>query len=72
MSKIGDFFCEDNGKFSSTRLVVMLWNVSVMAVWIYVSFRSGQMAPIDVGVLAGLGIIQATKVSQKFLENKAG
>ena len=65
-------FLQDNhGELSSTRLVVVLWNVCVMAVWVYISFKTGQMATIDGGVLAGMGIMQATKVGQSIIENKA-
>ena len=71
MKKLLEFLEEDNGQFSSTRLVVTLWNVCLMAVWVYTSFKTGQMAPIDAGVLAGMGIMQATKVGQKIVEHKA-
>jgi hypothetical protein len=71
MNKIMQFLQEDNGTFSGQRLGFVLWNICLCAVWTYVSFKQGQLAAIEPGVLAGMGIMQAGKVGQKLVEGKS-
>lgn len=70
MGKLLQFLSEDNGQFSSQRLVFLLGNACLWIIWAYVSVQQGQMAPISPELLLGLGILQAGKVGQKVVEEK--
>jgi len=70
MSRIMEIFQEDNGGFSSQRLVFLAGNLALWSVWTYISLKQGQMQPISPELLLGLGILQAGKVGQKAVENR--
>ena len=71
MEYFKQFLCEDNGHFSSQRLIYVVANICVWSVWTYSSIHLGQPAPISVEMLMGLGIAQAGKVGQKIFEDKS-
>ena len=68
--KLLEFFKDGDGLYSSTRLMMLMWNACVASVWVYMSIKTGVIAQIDLGVLGALGIAQAAKVTQSFSENK--
>lgn len=70
MQKVYEFFREDNGHFSSQRLVFILANTAIWTVWTYVSLHQGTMQALDPALLAGLAIMQGGKVGQKLAEAK--
>ncbi len=70
MNRFLEIFQEDNGGLSAQRVAFFLWNTSLAAVWTYVSIKNGALAAIDPGVLAGMAIMQGSKVGQKILEEK--
>ncbi len=63
-----EFFQEDNGGLSATRLAFLLWVAGVLTVWIISSLTNGKLQPIDSSVTTILGILMAGKVVQKFGE----
>jgi hypothetical protein len=63
-----EFFQEDNGGLSATRLAFLLWATGVLVVWIISSLTNGKLQPIDSSVTTILGILMVGKVVQKFGE----
>jgi len=62
-------FLEDNdGGFSSTRLVMILWMLGVLIVWIYKSLTQTELQPIPESVVAVIGIIVTGKAVQRYGE----
>jgi hypothetical protein len=74
MNKFLEFFQEDNGGFSATRLAFLLWAAGVLIVWFAASLGEQPMrlAPIDPSVITLLGILMTGKVVQKFGEKPGG
>jgi hypothetical protein len=70
MNRILEFFQEDNGGLSATRLAFLYWALGVLIVWIVESLASKPMviAKIDSNVTTILGILMTGKVVQKFGE----
>lgn len=70
MNKLMEFFQEDNGGFSATRLGFLLWVVGALVVWIITSLTSEprQLAKVDSSVVTVIGILMTGKVAQKYGE----
>ena len=72
MSKLAQFFQEDNGTFSATRLAFLTWVFGALIMWGVSSFQSPdrkmQEVPQSVQVL--IGILMTGKVVQKFREEE--
>lgn len=64
-----EIFQDDNGNYSSKRVLAVLWGVGVFAVWAYVSVREAKMAPLaweHVGIVFSLaGVVAAGKWGEK-------
>ncbi len=68
---VSEFFQEDNGGFSSTRLVMFVWGVGTFVVWVISTANNGwKMQEIDTSIQVILGIVMSGKVAQKFGEQK--
>jgi hypothetical protein len=72
MNRFLEFFQEDNGGFSATRLAFLLWVIGVLVVWIIESLSSKTLEHIDPTVTTILGILMTGKVVQKFGEKPNG
>jgi len=70
--KFYQFFQEDNGNLSSTRLLFVLWSVAVLIVWIFSSITSSpaKLASIPLEVIGIIATFAGAKVGQKFSEEK--
>lgn len=70
MNRILEFFQEDNGGYSATRLGFLLWVIGALVVWIITSLTSEprQLARVDPSVVTIVGILMTGKVAQKFGE----
>jgi hypothetical protein len=71
MERLLQFLQEDNGRPSSTRLVMVLLHVAIISVWTTLSIKSGHMVELDPGILIALGISSAQKITQKIAEKHA-
>ena len=70
MHKLLEFFKEDNGSYSSTRLISLLVYTCTLSVWTYLSMHKGEMVDIHPTMLVLFGVLAAQKVTQKFAEKK--
>lgn len=68
MSRLGEFFQEANGSFSSSRLAFLLWAIGTLVVWILTSVKAGALQPIPESALMILGMLMTGKVVQKWAE----
>lgn len=69
--KFAEFFQEDNGGFSSTRLIMFLWGVGILVVWIISTTKHDWVIQdIHDSIQVVLGIVMTGKVVQKFGEEK--
>ena len=66
---ISQFFKEDNGNFSSIRLINLSIILTTCFVWIYSTLTKGEWLPSTELIALILGILGA-KVWQKKLENE--
>lgn len=71
MKKSLQFFKDDNGELSSTRLAFLAWAIGVLVVWIISSLTTGSLQKIDDSIGIILGILMSGKVVQKFAEKSA-
>ena len=72
--KFYEFFQEDNGTCSATRLAFLLWVIGVLLVWGIKSIQCPglELADIPKSILTILGILAAGKVIQKNFEENPG
>lgn len=71
MKNLAQFFQEDNGSFSATRLAFLVWVFGALVLWGVDCFqhdRKMQEIPQSVQVL--IGVLMTGKVAQKFTEEK--
>ena len=68
---VASFLQEDDGKWSATRLALLLWVVGVLMIWGYSSMRAGQMQEVPETVVTVIGILTTGKVVQRFGEPRA-
>lgn len=66
---ISYFLKDDNGNYSSKRLLALSWGFGVLGVWIWTSIKAGAMAPLQwehLGVVFSLvGVVAAGKWGEK-------
>ena len=67
--KFSEFFQDNSGGLSATRLGFLLWVVGVLAVWMYASYVKKALQPIDSSVVTVIGILMTGKTVQRFGEN---
>lgn len=67
-SGITDFFRENNGRFSSQRLVFVLFALAVVVVFIVIAFKTGTIPDIPAGVATLLIGLAGAKAMQKMFE----
>ena len=68
MKFIKGIFTEDNGNFSSKRLIALLWFVPMSSIWIYLSVKNGSIQEIPNGVYMISGVIAGMLAVGKFGE----
>ena len=71
MNKLAEFFQEDNGSFSATRLAFLAWIFGVLIGWgIDTAQHNYKMADIPPSVQVLIGVLMTGKVAQKFREEQ--
>ena len=65
---LSQFFKEDNGNLSATRLTMILWAFGIFAIWAYVSCHKKEISEIPASVITIMGIMVSGKAVQKFGE----
>lgn len=70
IKKLPEFFEDDAGAFSATRLAFLLWIFIVAGMWIYACVEARKMVPIESSVVYLVGVLMTGKVVQSFSENK--
>lgn len=65
------FFQEENGQYSSTRLVFIAWTLGILLTWGADSFYHREMQELPQSIQVVLGILITGKVAQKFGEEDA-
>lgn len=68
MSK-AQWYQDDAGNISSTRIISVIVVMVFMVVWATVSLKNMSLQPLDFGDAAFIGVIIAGKVTQKRFEN---
>lgn len=66
--KLYEFFQEDNGHLSSTRLAFLFWTIGVLVVWSISSLRGTGLAELPESIEIIIGLLMSGKVVQKFGE----
>lgn len=62
------FLREDNGNFSSIRLIAVLWGVGMFVVWAAISIIKRAPQDIPVGILGFASSVILWKAAQKYGE----
>ena len=71
MNKLAQFFQEDNGNLSATRLAFLAWIFGVLVGWgIDTAHHDYKMAEIPQSVQLLIGVLMTGKVAQKFREEQ--
>lgn len=65
-----DFFRDESGKFSSTRLAFLVWALGAFIIWAIVSMKNWSLAGLPIELLAVFGMLMTGKVIQVFGEKK--
>lgn len=68
--KISQFFRDDTGALSSTRLVFITWSVGLFVLVAYQTLVEKKLPVIDNSLVALFGVVTSGKVVQSFSENK--
>jgi len=68
MSKVSQFFQDDNDRFSATRLAFLAWIFGALIVWGAGSCHDRKMQDLPSSIQVLIGILMTGKVTQKFVE----
>lgn len=71
MNRLGQFFEDEEGHLSSTRLAFLAWALGMLFVWGSISIQNGKLAEIDNTEIYILVTLMAGKVLQKNIEVSA-
>lgn len=71
LSRLVQFFEDETGAFSSTRLIFILWNFAVIGMLGYQLFVLKQTPKVEPSIVGILGTVMVGKVAQSFSENKS-
>lgn len=64
-----EFFKDDTGQLSATRLIFILWGLTILTVWAFNSIYNKRMEPIDNTIVMIFGILMTGKTVQSAIEN---
>lgn len=65
---LSEMFQEENGGYSMLRIVTVLFFLTVISTWAFVSIHNKQISDIPGGLASTLGTLLAAKVWQKKFE----
>ena len=70
MNKLIDFFRDETNQLSSTRLVFVIWTLSILFMWMISCITSSPITlkEIPTSVQTLIGVLMVGKVAQKFTE----
>ncbi|MBW4483790.1 MAG: hypothetical protein KME14_14710 [Tildeniella torsiva UHER 1998/13D] len=71
MKNLGQFFQEDNGQYSATRLAFLAWIFGILIVWGSGSFHDKKMQEIPSSIQILIGVLMTGKVAQKISESSS-
>lgn len=64
------FFMDESGKYSSTRLVFLIWSLGLFVVWSIISLKKKEIASLPLEIILLIGTFMSGKVIQTFREFK--
>lgn len=67
---ITQFFKDDTGQYSATRLAFLLWAVGVFGIWAYMCVLTRSLIEIPQTVVEVTGLFMGGKVLQSHIENQ--
>jgi hypothetical protein len=68
-SGVASFIREENGKLSSSRLLLMIWGGGVFLIWAISSLKSATLQTIPDSVITVVGLCLGAKTVQRFGES---
>ena len=68
--KILEFFQDNSGGLSSSRLILIAWAFGILVPWIYLSVKSAALQPVPESVITMFGVAVAGKTVQRFGEKE--
>jgi hypothetical protein len=68
MMKIAEFFQDNSGGLSSTRLAFLTWTMGVFLVWGFASYQAKSVQAIPDSVIVMMGVVSGAKCVQRFGE----
>ena len=71
MKNLSQFFKDDNGNLSATRLGFLLWTLSVLVVWCVICISTLTLHGLDTSIVSVIAILMTGKVAQKMMEPTA-
>jgi hypothetical protein len=71
MNKLGQFFQDDNDRFSATRLAFLAWIFGALIIWGAGSINDKKMQRVPDSIQVLIGILMTGKVTQKFREERS-
>ena len=69
MNKWQQFFKDDTGQYSSTRLIFIVSSFLILGVWLVSCYHQKKMADLPSSLLYLEGILMTGKIGQSFSEN---
>ncbi len=67
-ARLDGFIREENGKLSSSRLLIMLWGGGVFIIWAISSLQGEVLQSIPDSVITVVGVLVGAKTVQRFGE----
>lgn len=71
MKRFLEFFEDNSGGLSSTRLLLIVWGLGILTIWAVGSWIAHTLLPIPESVLIMFGTLLGGKVVQRFGEKAA-
>lgn len=72
MSRLLDFFLDDEGRSSLMRLMCFLVTLAVVSVWLWGNIRSGEYLPLGYAESGLLSALCGSKAAQGYFEYGGG
>jgi len=67
---LSQFFKDDTGQYSATRLAFLIWAAGVFLVWAYMCILTKSLVEIPQTVVEVTGLFMGGKVIQSHIENQ--
>lgn len=70
MNKLFEFFSDNDGSMSASRLILIMYATVIIGAWSYISIKSTTLTPVPESVITMLGLAIGGKIIQKPFESK--